>query len=323
MSDEEGEAAEETSYTADETQFDVRTIHFAASENTGEYPDWLEAIEETDHPSETEEIPDEDVIDESVSIIDFIEVTNVISEPDDNIFADDEVPQETSIDDLLTEEAAGDNIFDEDTFAPETAFDEAPLAETLSIIPPIEDDGEDESFLNDEPDEISALAGAAALGAVGTVLAAQDSEQESPFNDEIPETAAEAIQEEVAAEVSDAPVEAAAENAPDWLNAMVPGLDVDYEAEEDQPIETEYLESEPETVLTPDEIAASEPNWLEEMIAQEERESEAILEAAAGQESQFKFSRFPLWYKPDYEENGAAPDADGTADDDNLPEWLR
>src|SRR6185369_13475965 len=34
---------------------------------------------------------------------------------------------------------------------------------------------------------------------------------------------------------------APASNAPDWLNAMVPGLDVDYDAPEDEPVETEYL----------------------------------------------------------------------------------
>src|SRR5262249_55697545 len=34
---------------------------------------------------------------------------------------------------------------------------------------------------------------------------------------------------------------APASNAPDWLNAMVPGLDVDYDAPEDEPVETEFL----------------------------------------------------------------------------------
>src|SRR5690606_36307829 len=34
-----------------------------------------------------------------------------------------------------------------------------------------------------------------------------------------------------------------ADNAPDWLNAMVPGLDLDYQAiEDDRPIESEYIE---------------------------------------------------------------------------------
>jgi hypothetical protein len=43
-------------------------------------------------------------------------------------------------------------------------------------------------------------------------------------------------------ELARAPSPPPAENAPDWVNAMVPGLDIDYEATEDAPIEQYYIE---------------------------------------------------------------------------------
>ncbi|KXK21258.1 MAG: hypothetical protein UZ15_CFX003001532, partial [Chloroflexi bacterium OLB15] len=288
--------------------------------------------------------PEADVIDESVGVIDFIEVTSVVSEigdseedaaaipnADENVFADEVIPvEEIAADSALGAETSEDDIFDENIFAAETTtdFDSLPAAETLAADSFIEDDGGDEALLNDEPDELSLLAGAAALGAAGLAAAASaENDDQAQADAEIPEATEDMIEEETLAETTGEPVaeveaEEEAINAPDWLNAMVPGLDVDYEAEEDQPIETEYLEPAPESVLAPDEIDASEANWLEDLIAQEERESLAAVEAAAGSEPRFKFSRGPIWFKHNDNDDDITPDAAENADSD-LPEWLR
>jgi Tfp pilus assembly protein PilF len=68
---------------------------------------------------------------------------------------------------------------------------------------------------------------------------------------------------------------APADNAPDWLNAMVPGLDVDYEAEVDEADDVDY-DDQRETLRdrqpTFRRITTEEFDWLVDLAAQEERE---------------------------------------------------
>jgi len=114
---------------------------------------------------------------------------------------------------------------------------------------------------------------------------------------------------------------APAENAPDWLNAMVPGLDVDYEAPEDAPIESEYIQAttrREDVVATP---PAHEFEWLNEIVAEE------ALEPAQQQVShrRFVFSRQPAWLRRPVERQDTAPVATQQAEDedDNLLGWLQ
>ncbi len=101
--------------------------------------------------------------------------------------------------------------------------------------------------------------------------------------------------------LNEAPEETAPEpasNAPDWLNAMVPGLDVDYEAEEDKPIETEYVE---------EGAGEAEIDWLNQIVEEEiNQPPETPLEALPGLSaepepeaeataSRFAFSKPPAW----------------------------
>ncbi len=102
--------------------------------------------------------------------------------------------------------------------------------------------------------------------------------------------------------VEPAPTEALesspANNAPDWLNAMVPGLDVDYEATEDEVSEDFEEEPEPET-------AKREFAWLIELVDEE---------TAAVDQPAFVFSRPPVWMEP-------AALADQTDVDHDFPDW--
>jgi hypothetical protein len=100
-----------------------------------------------------------------------------------------------------------------------------------------------------------------------------------------------------------------AENAPDWLNAMVPGIDVDTTAGEAEPEE-------------PEPVAAStgssrDYNWVIEMAENEQNAEAAAVAPPSG--SRFVFTRPPAWL------SASRPDdklPDWPSDDD-MPEWLR
>lgn len=125
---------------------------------------------------------------------------------------------------------------------------------------------------------------------------AVDNEYEAAF-DEMPEVAA----------------IAPAENAPDWLNAMVPGLDIDYEAQEETPIETEFVETA--QAMTP--AAPTDFGWLAAIVDEETRPQHA---AADGSDRmpRFIFSRPPVWLRMLLERRSSE-----IVSDDDLPAWLR
>lgn len=135
---------------------------------------------------------------------------------------------------------------------------------------------------------------------------------------------------------------APAENAPDWLNAMVPGLDLDYDASEDEPVESEFAdESEYEGSLIEPAADASETEeetdqatpernfgWLVDIVEEETQQVTAVKERSAF--AKFIFNRLPRWFKREAAETSAA-DTNGDHDeevsksqtDTDLPEWLR
>jgi tetratricopeptide (TPR) repeat protein len=126
-----------------------------------------------------------------------------------------------------------------------------------------------------------------------------------------------------------------ADNAPDWLNAMVPGLDVDYGATEDEPIETAFIDDADseigfdETAPVGFEVTAREGSavspapgydWLVDIVEEESHqlvpvETPALTQAAPRR--RFVFTRRPLWYKWG---NTAAGASSAEVD---VPEWLR
>jgi hypothetical protein len=100
-----------------------------------------------------------------------------------------------------------------------------------------------------------------------------------------------------------------ASNAPDWLNAMVPGLDVDYEASEDEPIETEFLSESAEE----EEQEQREFGWVEDIIEEESRQPEPA--AAEAPRRRFSFTRPPAWLSK------LGRSSQSTKRDDELPDW--
>jgi Flp pilus assembly protein TadD len=130
--------------------------------------------------------------------------------------------------------------------------------------------------------------------------------------DRLEADAYDALDESAVSESGEVVIEAA-ENAPDWLNAMVPGLDIDYTASEDEPLETEYLEES--TASTP--AIPENFGWLNEIVDEETRADEPA-PAVAARAPRFVFSRPPAWLRRLWE-NRVEP----AANDDDLPEWLR
>ncbi|MBL8156535.1 MAG: hypothetical protein JNM70_20315, partial [Anaerolineae bacterium] len=108
-------------------------------------------------------------------------------------------------------------------------------------------------------------------------------------------------EEALEAEAPAAP--APAENAPDWLNAMVPGLDVDYSAPEDEQIESEFVPGSENRIVPAiptakaGETARPEYAWLVDIVDEESRQTAALGEESRPQ-PRFRFSRLPVWLRP-------------------------
>ncbi len=120
-----------------------------------------------------------------------------------------------------------------------------------------------------------------------------------------------------------------AQNAPDWLNAMVPGLDVDYEAPEDEPVEQEYVEAPYHRRLdvlpeAPSTSRTREFDWLVSVVDEETRPLPPVAEEPAPR--RFVFSRQPVWLREPTEQSDQprrAGDRQEEVDDADLPSWLQ
>ncbi len=121
-----------------------------------------------------------------------------------------------------------------------------------------------------------------------------------------------------------------ASNAPDWLNAMVPGLDIDYSAQEDAPIEREFA---PEPMLSAQSADDdSDYAWVNQLVDEETALAATLppmppappeLPPAtpAPQRRRFVFSRPPAWLrrsapKPSAETSASASWLDDFDDDE-------
>ena len=92
---------------------------------------------------------------------------------------------------------------------------------------------------------------------------------------------------------------APASNAPDWLNAMVPGLDVDYEADEDAPMDEGFLEEEAVHASTE---SGEGFDWLTDIVEEETDQVASVSPLS------FIFSRLPRWLR-----GGDSSEASATA----------
>ncbi|MFN8372449.1 MAG: hypothetical protein U0694_06185, partial [Anaerolineae bacterium] len=133
-------------------------------------------------------------------------------------------------------------------------------------------------------------------------------------------------------------IPAPAENAPDWLNAMVPGLDVDPDAEEATPIEQEFVAEasghRPHAAQEGGAPDRREFEWLTDIVDEETSAQPAAApvvmpeqlpaapEPKAPRMPRFSFSRLPAWLRRKSAAPAPAPAAAPVINNEE-PEWLR
>lgn len=269
----------------------------------------------------------------------------------DDWYADGALAAEEAVpaDGSLAGAATGDWFADDDLLAP--AEDEAGIelaaVETVSALTPDEEsaaESESPEAESEFPAVDAALiaGGATALGvlavdsmadetetAPGEAVALDELDEDEDWlsadwqdDAEAPVLEADELDELPDVEIAEETVIAPATNAPDWLNAMVPGLDMDFEAPEDAPVES----TDAESFGTLDETlgARSEYAWVIDLVAQEEHETAPaeVAPNAAFDEPRFVFRSLPAWYRHD-NGNGSDEDdfADWPSDDSSLPAY--
>ena len=215
---------------------DAEEIDYFAPASAEDEPDWLAGVGEPDEDLEEQEAP---------------------------AWLDDAEPFDDEDD--FVEEPESEFFDDEDIFA--------------------EEESEDEPFGIEEV----AAAGAVGLGAAALVSSVADDEPEpeqelEPAMQADPEPSVpawltfdpddELLREDEPTEDAEDYELAAIDAAPEWLNAMVPGLDMDFSTEADEPIETAFVDSEGNhrTRATSDEISGNPTRtfkWLMDIVDEE------------------------------------------------------
>ncbi|MEM6282081.1 MAG: hypothetical protein AAF787_07805 [Chloroflexota bacterium] len=256
---------------------------------------------------------------------------------DDDLFAatmDDDLLED---DEIFTPVAEADDDFD-DLFA-----DETPEPAAMQADDDFDDDAQDAPIFEDEdiddfdfaaelPDDDDAgdglvdealVAGAAAGAMVAAATASSDDEPAAAKTapDWLTYDPDDELLRENGYEEEEATIQPVA-SAPDWLNAMVPGLDLDYDARTDEPVESEFIEAARHRARETTEFSAVKPQrdfeWLVEIV-----EKEGDTGPTPMPRRRFVFTNPPLWLRQNLP---ASPSPlDDLADDGNLPEdpdWL-
>jgi len=108
-------------------------------------------------------------------------------------------------------------------------------------------------------------------------------------------------------------------NAPDWLNDMVPGLDISYDIEEDAMPEEDYAAAAP---VIPGTLRPKvDYAWLMDIADEESRYMLPVTDTILARKRRYIFTREPVWLRQPTEKRDSAP---ATAESDiDLPPWLQ
>ncbi|MBN8594991.1 MAG: tetratricopeptide repeat protein [Anaerolineae bacterium] len=108
-------------------------------------------------------------------------------------------------------------------------------------------------------------------------------------------------------------------NAPDWLNDMVPGLDISYDVEEDATPEEDYASAAP---VIPGTLRPKvDYAWLMDIADEESRYMLPVTDTILARKRRYIFTREPVWLRQPTEKRDATP-ANAESDID-LPPWLQ
>ncbi|MDX2075728.1 MAG: tetratricopeptide repeat protein [bacterium] len=324
---------------------------FSFAELTDEQPDeeetpaWLTSMSADDEDESTEEADDD--------AFSFAELTDELTEYEEETpdWLTSMKPTEATVEDVeadldfLSDDLGDDDLITED--APDWLMDARPQEET----------DRDLDWLAEEDDEKSPVAEEtpswlSGLGDDDDQISEEESttwftEEEAPvgeFDETVPVLAGIAtsgLGDEVTS------LHTPAENAPDWLNALVPGLDIDYDADEDAQVEQSFLSEE--AIAT----ASAKFAWLNKIVEAEVNLPPMTMPSAttivkpeapkptttSAPKRTWAFSRPPAWLgksqppstgiKPISQvQNTPSPTATSNGsndddDDDDLPDWLR
>jgi hypothetical protein len=106
---------------------------------------------------------------------------------------------------------------------------------------------------------------------------------------------------------------------------MVPGLDVDYDAPEDEPVETEFLPTNKAASAkpTPTKEGKTRPEfgWLLDIVNEESQQVTVVADKTALR--RFVFSKQPSWLRKPTEMPDKSPAGDNDADNVDIPPWLQ
>lgn len=119
-----------------------------------------------------------------------------------------------------------------------------------------------------------------------TLATQAEAAEPEPAADAISEFEFELSEEQPEAETVSETEHRPAQNAPDWLNAMVPGVDLDYTPEAGEPAEPEPV------AATSDRRSERDFEWLVDIV---EEETQPAPEPAAAPAARFSFSKPPAW----------------------------
>jgi len=210
---------------------------------------------------------------------------------------EDEAPEEDEAGDFLDEEDGAfldHSWLDDEPLADEIGYEGDSGSETLELIEDWEaelddDDDDDVDWLNEDDLDVFELEAAEEIGDFAADAPHSAGDPPPPMADEgagSDETArawgltdAEQLADFVEEEIGLSAVEA----SPDWLNAMVPGLDA-VQDDDDDPASDETVASSPKDFA-----------WLSDIVDEETGEMEAVAPQAALPAPHFRFSRPPLW----------------------------
>ena len=255
-------------------------------------PDWLSAVDDLEDDGEEAvaeqdfEFEEDDIIEEPDWLEDMGEgdgVQDAFAEQDELGWEDEvdvEEAQAVEEPDWLDGVGEGDGV--QDTFAEASSdSDEVDFEEELLEGFDDEDELEEETTVIFSDEEMAEF------------NAEELPELEEEFSSAETQESSGLIDEDYLADFEEEIEHTPAEDAPDWLNAMVPGLDIDYEAEEDEPVDQGFI-SEAQT-----ETSEKGFDWLTDIVEEETGPMAAIPDTPRPQPPTpaptFTFSKPPAW----------------------------
>jgi hypothetical protein len=316
--------------TDDDFDFELEDVEAAAEDA----PDWLSAVAPASAISSSNDLDDRQMVTPAASLFDDDDNADALDFSWETEETDEPAQASASMNWLS---GSGSDLDDDES----TELEEATPNWLSSVrdTPDTDPDADSDDFIFADEDADEAVAGDVPdwLSGIGTNHDDGDSADELDWELK-PETVNAADSFDLGDEFADDEAEdtlveelasTPAANAPDWLNAMVPGLDVDFE-------ESESSELEPVAPVA--SAPKADFNWLKTIVDEELAPPTSLPPAARIAQAastamssgvKYAFSRPPAWLRRLRGETGGSTvsaltiEPKALEDDDDLPPWLQ